>query len=122
MTNRTELKSLQKHPELWQPAYDLAEEQEHDMWRPTHAIVVNNEVRGHIALGSVPLVTMHYDVEKKDPLSLRQVQKLGEEALVKAGWKDHFIVVPDVSPAYRIMETLGYETFPTTIHYKQHGS
>ena len=113
--------SLAEHPENWQKAYDLAVAQEHDMWAPTHAIKVDNQVQGHIGLGSIPLVTLHYNCDLNAPLSLREVQKRGQQILEDYGHDKHFIVVPPVSPAYPLMPTLGYKEFPTVLWFKEHG-
>jgi hypothetical protein len=117
----TRLESLVEHPALWQEAYDLAVKQEHDMWAPTHAIVVNGKVEGHIGLGGIPLVTMHYNCDLNAPISLREVQKRGQQILEDHQHDKHFIVVPPVSPAYPLMPALGYQEFPTTLWFKEHG-
>ena len=117
----TKLTSLYKHPEKWQDAYDLAQAQEHDMWAPTHAIEVDDVVQGHIALGSIPLVTMHYNCDLNAPLSIREVQRQGQLILEHYHHDKHFIVVPEVSPAYKLMPSLGYHELPTVLWYKSHG-
>lgn len=116
----TDLREIQE--EDVDPLIQLAQENKHGLWRPTHIIEKDGKMAGSISVGGVPLVTVFMDKAVNSPLSVREVLLKGQKTMLKNGFQDALVAVNEDSPAFRFMPALGFYPYVSTVWYKDFGN
>lgn len=99
----------------WKKVLDLASEDKHPVFMPTHVAVRDGEIIGHISLGVIPLVLAHFSMAKMEAIDSFMVGNIIENMLSERGAKNVCMPISVNSPFHKGMTNpkLGWQNLAT---------
>ena len=90
-------------------AKELATRDQHDLVAPTHVVVKEGKVIGHVSIAGAPLLICHFAMGMAEALDTFTVVHVAEQMLELGGAKEMLTVVSPISPVYPNMKKMGYK-------------